>query len=119
MQACCHQSGDMRHIHHQVSAYLIGNLPEALEINCSRIGAGSGDNQLRLALLCNAKNFVIVQEAFVIDTVRNDVEIGSGEICGASVGQMSAIARFCPIMVSPGFSIANCTAILAWAPEWG
>ena len=93
MHACRHQSGDVRHIHHQVSTHLVGNLTEPLEINGSGVSAGSGDDHLRLALLRDTQDFIVIQHTIVVDSVRNHVKIGSGEVRGASVCQVSAVGQ--------------------------
>ena len=89
--ACRHQACDMGHIHHQVRAHLIGNLPEALKINRTGISAGSRDDQLRLGFFCNPLQFIIINEALIIDPIGHNIVIHAGEIYRAAVGQVSAM----------------------------
>ena len=93
MHACRHQARDVRHIHHQVSAHLVRHLAEALEINGSGVCAGSCDNHFRSALLRDTQDFIVIQHTIVVDSVRNHVKIGSGEVRGASVCQVSAVGQ--------------------------
>ena len=44
VEACRHQARDVGDVRHQESAALVGNLPEALEVDGPGVGAGSGDD---------------------------------------------------------------------------
>ena len=46
MRTTGHQSGNVRHIHHQHTARLMGNLRKQLKINGSGIGRSTGNDQL-------------------------------------------------------------------------
>ena len=93
MHSCRYQSRDMRHIHHQVCTHLIGDLPEFFKINHAGISAGSCHDQLRAALSGDSANLFIVDEAIVVDSIRMNLKIFSGQIGGASMGQMPAVSQ--------------------------
>ncbi len=50
MHAAGDQPGEMRHVDHEISADLVGDLAEAGEIDHPRIGRAAGDDQLGLVL---------------------------------------------------------------------
>ena len=93
MKTCCHQTCDVRHIHHQHCTDLIGNLSEFLEINRSGICGGSCNNHLRLCFQCDLTKLIIIDKSVVIDTVGNNLEILAGNIYRTSVCQMSAVIQ--------------------------
>ena len=93
MLSCCNKTSDMSHIYHEVSANLICNLAETLEINRSRISTCTCNDQLRLCLHCDLFELVIVDKSVVIYSVRNNVEIQTGEVDWASVSQMTTITQ--------------------------
>ena len=55
MRAAGDESGEMRHVDHQIGADLVGDLAEALEIDDARIGRAAGDDDLRLVLRASAR----------------------------------------------------------------
>ena len=81
----------MCHIDHKKRAACVRDLTELLKINGSRISGSSRDDHLRLAFHRDLHHLVIINESFVIDTIRNDMEISSGEVDRTSVCQMSAV----------------------------
>ena len=91
MLACGYQSGNMGHIHHQISAYFVGYLTKTLEVNGSGIGAGSGNNQLGFGFNGNPFQLVVINVAFIVYAIGNNVKVQSGEVYRASVGQMPAV----------------------------
>ena len=50
VQAGGHQAGDVGHVDHQHGADLAGDLGELACVDLARVGAGAGDDQLRLVL---------------------------------------------------------------------
>ena len=74
MNACRYKSGDVGHIHHKVSTYLIGDLTELFKINGTAVSAGSRDDQLWFCLKGNAAHFIIINKALVIYPIRNTVK---------------------------------------------
>ena len=88
-----YQARDVSDIHHQISAYHIGNLPESLEIQSPSVGAGSCHDQFRTALFGDPLHLIVVNKALPIDSVGNDVEVSAGKIGRASMGQMSSLGE--------------------------
>ncbi len=75
MVSCSHKTCDMSHIYHEVSSYCISNLTELLEINLSCICRSTCNNHLRLALLSDCKNLIIIDKSVISYAVRHTVEI--------------------------------------------
>src|SRR5699024_11299753 len=61
----------------QVSAALVRDLPEALKINGSGIGTGSGDNQLWMVLHCQLLHLIVIDVALVIRSEEHTSELQS------------------------------------------
>ena len=80
MQSCCYQTCNVCNICHQICSYLISNLTEFLEINRSGISACSRNNHLRLLSQCDLPHIIIIDKAFIIDSIRYDVKIFTGNI---------------------------------------
>ena len=66
MLSTCYQTGDMRHIHHQISPNFICDLTEFLKINNSGIGTCTCYDQLWFILNCNSSDFFIIDHAVII-----------------------------------------------------
>ena len=60
-----HEAGEVRHVHHQQRADLVGDLPEAREVQHARVGAPAGQQQLRAVLLGEALDLVHVDPVIV------------------------------------------------------
>ena len=73
MQTGGDQTCDMRHIDEQVCADLVCDLSELFKINGTRISGGAGDDHLRLLLLRQVADCVIVDVAVVVYAVGNNV----------------------------------------------
>ena len=56
VQASGDQSGDMRHVHHQYRAAVVGNGGKAREIESAWISAGPGQNELGRCSLARRSN---------------------------------------------------------------
>ena len=54
------QPGDVRHVHHEQGADFPGDLAELREVDLARIGAGPGEDQLRLVLAGQPGDRVVV-----------------------------------------------------------
>ena len=89
-----HQAGDVRHIHHQQGADFVRDFPQFLEINHAGISGSACDDHLRLAFQGNTADvFVIDHLGFGRNAVRNKIEIGTGHIHRAAVGQVTAVGQ--------------------------
>ena len=93
MLSRCHQTCNMGHIHHQIGAYLVRNLTEALKVNGSCIGAGSRHDQLWLRFPGLALYLVIVNESLIVYAVGYNIKIKAGKVYRTSVGQMAAVIQ--------------------------
>jgi len=94
MQACCNQTGDMCHINQQQSAVSMRNISDALEIDNTRISAGTGNNQLRVMLFNQFfHSFVIKQLGFRINAIMYNIKIGTGNIYRGSMAQVTALGQ--------------------------
>ncbi len=60
----------MSHVNHKICAAGLCNFADSSEIYDSRVGGGTCNNHFRLELNCPSFKLIIVNEAFVIDTVR-------------------------------------------------
>ena len=93
MKSCCDQTCNMSHIYHQISPHLVCNLTEFLKIYHSGVGACSRNDQLRPALFRDPSNFLVIDHAFLIDTIRCDLKIFSGHIDRRSMRQVTAMIQ--------------------------
>ena len=94
MQTRRHQTGDMGHIHHQVGTHLIGDLPEFRKINEPGIGAGTGNDELRLIFQSGFPHGLVVNGlGLIVQAIGDHMEILSGDIHRAAVGQMAAVVQ--------------------------
>ena len=70
----------MGHVHHEISAHGIGDLAHALKVDDAGIGAGPGDQELRLLLLRAALDRVVIDHLGLrVDTVEGGVEVLAGD----------------------------------------
>ena len=80
MKSRRNQTGDVRHVNHEHSTAGVRDLTEFLKVDRARVGTGTGNDHLRLALKGNLHHLVVIDESLVIYTVRYDMKIGSGKI---------------------------------------
>ena len=91
VSAACNQAGNMAHIHHQVSANLVGNLAECGPVPFARIGGAARDNQLWLVLFRNRHDLVHVDAlVFLAHPVSDGIEPFAAHIDGRPMGQVAA-----------------------------
>ena len=93
MKPSRHQTGDVGHVHHEISAHGIGHLPELGEVDDPGIGGGAGNDDLGLAGLGGLQQRVIVDGLILAQTVGHDMEILAGDIDGAAVAQVAAVGQ--------------------------
>ena len=94
MDAAGDQTRDMGHIYHQVSADLVGDLTETLEVNDTRISGRAADDHLRLAFLRGLKHLIIVDPMGLgVYAVADDVEVLAADIHRRAVSQVTALAE--------------------------
>ena len=86
MLAGSHKTCNVRHIHHEISADLIGNRAEACEINDTGICRCTRNDQAGLVLHGKALDLVVIDKVgFFINAVGDEVIVKAGKIDGASV----------------------------------
>ena len=94
MKTGCNKAGDMSHIYHEDSADFMCDISDDIEANSSGICACTGNDELRLAFICNAAELIIIYLLILLAyAVRNDIEILTAHIDGAAVGKMTAVAE--------------------------
>ena len=91
MEARRHKPRDVRHIHHQVRAHLVRDLPKPFEVDDPRISACARADELRLVFLRQRLDLVVIDLlGFLVDPVVDHVEEPAGEIDLVTVCQVSA-----------------------------
>ena len=93
VQAGGDQAGDVGHVDEQVGTDLVGDGAEAREVQYLRVGAEAGDDHLRLVLDGQALDFVVVDQALVVDAVLHGVVDLAGEADAGAVGQVAAVGQ--------------------------
>ena len=94
MQARRDQPGEMRHVHHELGADLVGDLTEAGKVDDARIGRAAGDDKRRLVLDREPLDLVIVDAVIVLlDAVLHGVEPLAGQVRRGAMGKMAAARR--------------------------
>ncbi len=69
------EPGEMRHVHHQISADLVGDVAKAGEVDNPRIGAAAGDDQLWPMVVRQPLDLVEIDAGILAaDAVRDGVE---------------------------------------------
>ena len=80
-ESCGDESGGMRHIDHKDSAYLVGDVTDALVVPLAGIGRGTCDDEFGALGTCFGFEFVVIDESVVgSDAVVDSVEDESGEV---------------------------------------
>ena len=88
------EAGDMRHIDHEVRADGIGDLTELGKVDLAGIGGGAREDHLGLALLRDAIELIVVDLlGLIVKGVGDLMEILTGDVDRAAVGQMAAVGE--------------------------
>ena len=86
------QAGDVRHVHDHRRADAPGDFGDAREVDDARIGAGADHDHLRLVLVGQPRELVVVDPLVVLaNAVRDDRVELAGEIQRMAVRQMPAV----------------------------
>ncbi len=89
-----HQAGDVSHVHEQVGPHLVGDLREALEVNDTGVGGGTGDDHFGAVTSGQISNLVIVDAVgYGVYAVGHHFVLLPGEVDGGAVGQVAAIVQ--------------------------
>ena len=92
MESRCDESGDVRHVDHQVSADALRDRAESLKVDDARISGRSGDDELRLVLFREGFDLVVVDHGrVVVDTIWDEVVEHTGDIDRAAVSEVSSM----------------------------
>ncbi len=86
------QAGDVRHVHHQRRADALGDRAHPREIDHARIGAGAGDDHLRLVLIGELLELLVIDPLIVLaHAVRDDRVELSRKIQRMAVREVAAV----------------------------
>src|SRR5881398_1718472 len=109
-----HEPGDMRHVHDEDRADLVGDAPERREIDDARVGATAADQDTGALAARDLAHLVIINPAGVFpDSVMSGAEHCPRKVHGRAVGEMAAVRQRSPSSVSPGFATARYAAMFA------
>src|SRR5690606_13364020 len=87
------QAGHVGHVDEQVGTDLVGDGAEAGEIQHLRVGGEAGNDHLRLVLDGQTLDFVVVDQALIVDAVLHGVvQLAGGGHAGA-VGQVTTVGQ--------------------------
>ena len=99
------EPGDVRHVGDHRRADRRGHLADALEVDDARIGARADHDHLRLVLVRQPLQLVVVDPLVVLPhAVRDDVKCLPEKFSGWPCVRWPPCERFIPRMVSPGLS---------------
>ncbi len=87
------QPGHVRHVHEQVGTDLVGDGAEARPVDHLRIGRETGHDHFRLVLQRQLLDFVVIDQALVVDAVLHGVEQLARGIDLGAVGQVAAMRQ--------------------------
>ena len=91
MRAARHQTGEMRHVHEQISADRIGDGAKTREIPVAGIGRAAGDDQLGLVRDSQRLDLVHVDAArLAADAIADRLEPFARHIDRRTMGEMAA-----------------------------
>ena len=94
MQPCGDEPGEVGHVAKEECPHLVRDLPEPVRLDLPRIGRAAADDQLRLALLRDPPDFVVVDQVGVaIDSVAGDRVETTGEVHLEPVRQVAAVVE--------------------------
>ena len=88
------QTGEVRHVDHQIGADFVGDAPELGEVELTRVGRPAGEDQFRLAFTSEPPNLVHVDPVVVFPyVIRGDVVEPAGEVQLHAVGQVPTVGQ--------------------------
>ena len=93
VQTGSHQTGNVRHIDHQVSAVAMCDLGHFLEVDGTRICGCTCNDQLRAMLLDSLLKLSVVDEAILVYAVGNKVVVLAGLVDRRAVAQVTALRQ--------------------------
>ena len=94
MDTCGDKPRYVRHVYHHDGADRLRHSSDAGKIDHARIGARPHHDHLRLVLMCQPLQFLVVDPLIVFaDAIRDDVVQLAGEVERMTVGQVSAMRQ--------------------------
>ena len=94
MQSCSYQTSDMSNIYHEICTYRMSNFCQTREVKSAGICRSTSNNQLRLALLSNSLNLIIIQSlSFFTYAIRYNLKVLARHIYWRTMSQMAAISK--------------------------
>ena len=94
MDTCCHQPGNMGHIHHKEGINLISYCAKCLKINKTGIGTGTSHNHSGPVFMSDTLHFLHVDHAcFLINSIRYEIEKLSREVDWTTMGEVSTMGE--------------------------
>ncbi len=97
MQPGGYQPGDVSHVRHEYGAGFIRYMAEALEIDDSRVGAGTGDYHFRFMLQCQSFDFRIIDAfRFLVESVGHDIVIFTRKVGSCAMRQVPSVGEVHP-----------------------
>ncbi len=90
VNATSNQTGDVRHVNHQISANAVGDFAEPLPVPDTGIGSAAGQDQLGLVFVGKALDLIHVEKMVVLThAIGDDVEPLAGHVDRGTVGQVT------------------------------
>ena len=93
MSARCHKARDMGHVDHEVSAVVVRDLGDALEIDDARICRGASHDELGLVFLGFSLDVGVVDALVFAKAVGNHVVQLAREVGGRTVSEVAAVVE--------------------------
>ncbi|MNC28141.1 hypothetical protein D3C75_763380 [compost metagenome] len=94
VQAGCHQTGDVGHVHHEQGANIIGDLGKSFKVDGPGIRAGAGHDQTGTVLEGRLADLIIINAVGVlIHAVSHEVVQDAGGVGRIAVGQVAAVGQ--------------------------
>ena len=86
-----HQTGNVRHIHHQVCAVAVGDLGKLFKVDGAGVGRSARHQHLGAHLAHLLFQLGVVDNAVCADTVGDEVVVFTGHIHRRTVGQVTTL----------------------------
>ena len=91
--AARHQTGNVRHIHHQVCAVAVGDLGQLFKVDGAGVGRSARHQHLGAHLAHLLFQLGVVDDAVCADAVGDEVVVFTGHIHRRTVGQVTALRK--------------------------
>ena len=88
-----HQTGNVRHIHHQVCAVAVGDLGQFFKVDGAGVGRSARHQHLGAHLAHLLFQLSVVDHAVCADTVGDEVVVFTGHIHRGTMGQVTALRK--------------------------